>query len=275
VRGDGCRANLNLMAVVRDHAVLLRRHPYGESSLVVHVLTREHGRVALLAKGAYRPTSRYFGVLDFGATLELEYSRAPRSELGLLRAGAVLRTRRGLERELERWRAACGAWELVESLARDDDADPLLYDLLEATLDELARSDTPWRTHTRFVLHVLEHAGLSPALSTCAMCGGAAPAYTTGRAWFSAGAGGRLCTRCAQAARASGRRVGTLPLAVLDDARALLSGADDARQANWTAARTDLVRDFVGRFLDYHLETRLKSQRAFLAAPNRNAPAVR
>ena len=52
----------------RDHAVLLRRHPYGESSLVVHVLTREHGRVALLAKGAYRPTSRYFGVLDFGAT---------------------------------------------------------------------------------------------------------------------------------------------------------------------------------------------------------------
>jgi recombinational DNA repair protein (RecF pathway) len=148
-----------------------------------------------------------------------------------------------------------------------------LYDLLEATLDELARTSTPWRTHTRFVLHVLEHAGLSPALSTCAMCGGAAPANTTGRAWFSAGAGGRLCARCAQAARASGRRVGTLPLAVLDDARSLLASTDDDRQANWTSTRTDLVRDFVGRFLDYHLETRLKSQRAFLAVKNRNAPA--
>jgi hypothetical protein len=101
------------------------------------------------------------------------------------------------------------------------------------------------------------------------MCGGAAPANTTGRAWFSAGAGGRLCARCAQAARASGRRVGTLPLAVLDDARSLLASTDDDRQANWTSTRTDLVRDFVGRFLDYHL----KSQRAFLAVKNRNAPA--
>jgi hypothetical protein len=69
------------------------------------------------------------------------------------------------------------------------------------------------------------------------------------------------------------RRVGTLPLAVLDDARSLLASTDDDRQANWTSTRTDLVRDFVGRFLDYHLETRLKSQRAFLAVKNRNAPA--
>jgi len=172
------------MAIICDHAVVLRRYPYGESSLVVHVLTREHGRVALLAKGAYRPTSRYFGVLDFGATLELEYSRAPRSDLGLLRAGSVLRTRRGLG-------AAC---------------------------------------------------------AQASACSGREPS-------------------------ASGRRVGTLPLAVLDDARSLLASTDDDRQANWTSTRTDLVRDFVGRFLDYHLETRLKSQRAFLAVKNRNAPA--
>jgi hypothetical protein len=34
--------------------------------------------------------------------------------------------------------------------------------------------------------------------------------------------------------------------------------------------RIDRVRDFVGRFLDYHLETRPRTHRAFLAAPNRN-----
>jgi hypothetical protein len=37
---------------------------------------------------------------------------------------------------------------------------------------------------------------------------------------------------------------------------------------------TVLVRDFVGRFLDFHLETRPRSQRAFLDSPNRNAPAA-
>jgi hypothetical protein len=30
------------------------------------------------------------------------------------------------------------------------------------------------------------------------------------------------------------------------------------------------ARDFVGRFLDYHLEARPKSHRTFLAAPDRN-----
>ena len=32
------------------------------------------------------------------------------------------------------------------------------------------------------------------------------------------------------------------------------------------------VRDFVERFLDYHLEARPRSHREFLAVPNRNSP---
>jgi DNA repair protein RecO (recombination protein O) len=262
--------------VVHDSAILLRRHPYSESSLVVHAMTRHHGRVALLAKGAYRASSRYYGVLDLGPTLELEYSRAANAELGTLRAGSVARTRRALERDLGRWRAACTTWELVECVAREDDPDPLLYDLFEATLDELARADDPWRAQVRFELQLLEHIGLAPALSSCAMCGGAAPARgAPARAWFSAGAGGRLCARCAESARGTGRRVGTLPEAVLADARALLvEGPTAAAAAAWTEGRVERVRDFAGRFLDYHLESRLKSQRAFLAAPNRNAPAA-
>ncbi|MEY2807596.1 MAG: hypothetical protein RIR65_2013 [Planctomycetota bacterium] len=264
------------MPNIRDTAILLRRHPWAESSLVVHALTRHHGRVALLAKGAYRATSRYYGVLDHGPTLELEYARTERAELGTLRAGSVVRTRRALERDLERWRAACTSWELVECVARPDDPDPLLFDLLEATLDALARGEDPWRAQVRFELQVLEHIGLAPALLGCAMCGGAAPARgAPARAWFSAGAGGRLCARCAEAARTTGRRVGTLPEAVLADARALACGVPDAEESSaWPAARVERVRDFVGRFLDYHLESRLKSQGSFLAAPNRNAPAA-
>ena len=272
------RATLSCRRVplVHDTAILLRRHPWAESSLVVHVLTRHHGRVALLAKGAYRATSRYYGVLDHGATLELEYARSDRAELGTLRAGAVVRTRRALERDLERWRAACTTWELVECVARADDPDPLLFDLHEATLDALTRTDEPWRAQVCFELQLLEHIGLAPALVGCAMCGGAAPARgVPARAWFSAGAGGRLCARCAESARASGRRVGTLPESVLGDARAAsLEGQAAEHAAPWSSVRVERVRDFVGRFLDYHLESRLKSQRAFLAAPNRNAPAA-
>jgi hypothetical protein len=35
------------------------------------------------------------------------------------------------------------------------------------------------------------------------------------------------------------------------------------------------VRDLAARFLEYHLESRPKSYRQFLAAPNRNRPRAR
>jgi len=46
------------MAESRDQALLLRRIPFRESSLVLHLLTRDHGRIALMAKGARRANNR-------------------------------------------------------------------------------------------------------------------------------------------------------------------------------------------------------------------------
>ena len=68
-----------------DRGIMLRRTPFGETSLVVHVLTPNHGRVELMAKGAHRPRSRFFGVLDWFDTLELSWVRRGDSELGTLR----------------------------------------------------------------------------------------------------------------------------------------------------------------------------------------------
>ena len=61
----------------RDHRVtgqpgfVLHSYPYKETSLIVDVLTRDHGRVALVAKGAKRPYSRLRGVLQTFQPLSL------------------------------------------------------------------------------------------------------------------------------------------------------------------------------------------------------------
>lgn len=43
------------MRVTQQPAFVLHRYPYGETSLIVELLTRDHGRVGVLAKGARRP----------------------------------------------------------------------------------------------------------------------------------------------------------------------------------------------------------------------------
>ena len=270
-------------ATSREPAILLRRHRYGESSLVVRALARSGQRVSVIAKGAYRPKSAYYGVLDLFDTLELEWSESPRSELGSLRAARPLVLRRALSRDLGRYRAALAAVELADLAARPGAPEPRLYEILERALDRMAGPGEPGVALVAFEMRFLRVLGLFPALDTCASCG--APPETRGeRATFSAGAGGRLCARCATDAREAGRRVGTLPRGVLRTA-ASLAAADDDALARARLAPRDLAaaRDFAERFLEYHLETRPRSWRGGAldragrvarTAPRGSAPAT-
>lgn len=261
------------MPTYRDRALVLKRYPFSESSLVVHVGTREHGRVHVMAKGAYRTSARYYAVLDLLDTLEIEWDESPRRDLANLRAATIVERRRSIPEDPRRWSAACSLLELADLAFRPAHPDPNLYDLLEANLAALDdAASAPDCVLVAFELGFLERLGLTPALESCAACGGPAPEVRAdpARAAFSAGAGGRLCPTCADEARAAGRRVGTLPVRTLADALGFAQrGA--AAGAELDQERIDRVRDFVGRFLDYHLEARPRTHRAFLSAPNRNA----
>ncbi|MCY3000400.1 MAG: DNA repair protein RecO [Planctomycetota bacterium] len=258
----------------RDLGLILRRFPYGESSLVLHVLTREHGRVHVIAKGAYRPTSRYYAALDLFDTLELEWSARPGAELvQLVLAGIEIRRAR-ISHDLGAFTAGVTALDLAALGSHEGHANAELFATLSTALDRLAAQVPPAAALVEFELAFLHNLGLAPALTACASCGGAAPPLEQepdepARAAFSASSGGRLCSGCAIVARAAGRRVGTLPASVLELGDAILARRVDA--ATLAEVELERVRDFVARFLEVHLESRPSSYQQFLAAHNRNA----
>jgi len=51
------------MRVSQQSAFVLHHRHYSETSLLLEAFTPEHGRVALIAKGARRPNSRQYGIL--------------------------------------------------------------------------------------------------------------------------------------------------------------------------------------------------------------------
>ena len=250
-----------------DRALVLRRFPYGESSLVVQALTERSGRVHLLAKGAYRPKSGFFGVLDLFDTLTLSWRTSTKSELATLAAARIETRRRGITRSLATYRAALSTLELATLGAQVGRPDPGLFGEVAASLDRLASGRIqPSVERVVFDLRFLQNLGLAPALEHCAACGGPADTLSERggrRVPFSAGAGGRLCSRCAVEARESGRRVGTLPLEVVRIADDLSTAADPKlERIRLGDAQAGRVQDFVNRFLEYHLETRPRSRRA-------------
>lgn len=71
------------MAEVRDYALLLRRIPYSDTSLICHFLTAAHGRISLMARGARRPKSSFRASLEPLHDLQISW-RPGRSGMGTL-----------------------------------------------------------------------------------------------------------------------------------------------------------------------------------------------
>ena len=98
-------------------AFVLHSYPYKETSLIVDLFTRDHGRVAVVAKGAKRPLSKLRGVLQTFQPLSVSWSG--KSELRTLIdaewVGGML--------PIERNALLCGFYLnelLVKLIARDD-----------------------------------------------------------------------------------------------------------------------------------------------------------
>ncbi|SPE29958.1 DNA repair protein RecO [Burkholderiales bacterium] len=60
--------------VDQQPAFVLHSYPWRETSLIVDVLTRDHGRVGLVARGAKRPTSQFRGLLAPFAPIAASWS---------------------------------------------------------------------------------------------------------------------------------------------------------------------------------------------------------
>ena len=242
-------------------ALLLRRFPFGESSLVLHILTPEAGRVALLAKGAYRPSSGFFAAFDLFDTLRLRWSSRPGQELGLVTRAQVHARRAALAEDLERYRAGLGLLELAQATAREGHEEHILFRWLEGWLDLLQAGQVPAGLVTIAAgLGLLRQNGLAPAFLACASCG-ATPGTRTGRVPFSTARGGRLCSACAALEHARGQALESLSLNVMRVAASLME-ATPAMLAH-TRLESDLtqtLRGLVARFLEYHLDTRLRSR---------------
>jgi len=118
-------------------AILLRRTKYSDTSLIVTWLTREHGKLKTMAKGALRPKSAFAGVLDLFFETEMAFVRSARSEIHTLREVALRDPFEGLRKDYARVELAAYFVELLELTVELEHPVPELYDLLHRALGYL------------------------------------------------------------------------------------------------------------------------------------------
>lgn len=122
------------MRVELEPCVILHRRAYRDTSLMLDVFSRAHGRMGLIARGARRPKARWRGVLEPLRTLRLSWSG--RGEMQTLTAAESHRAAPA-PRGDNLYGAFYGA-ELVLRLTARQDPYPRLFDSLCELITQLA-----------------------------------------------------------------------------------------------------------------------------------------
>jgi DNA repair protein RecO (recombination protein O) len=238
----------------KTEAVVLRSIRYGEADRILHLFTRDRGRVGAIAKGARKTTSRFGGRLEPFSHVELVLHEG-RGELHTVTAADLVRSHDASR--VDSYRMAVGhiALEAVLRLFLEGDANPRAFHALTrflGLLDEMSVA-LPARPALdplvlSFQLKLLWLSGYLPHLAGCASCG-----EERALVGFSAQAGGGVCAAC---------EGGSLPVSPegFGGIRALLERplADAAEAGLIERARRDALRVIESSY-EYHGGFRMRT----------------
>jgi DNA repair protein RecO (recombination protein O) len=232
------------MPLVATPAVVLKVTPYSETSKIVRLLTRDHGLVSALARGARRARSPTGAGLDLFAVGVAAVRMKPSTDLHALIGFDLTRAHPHVAADVARFGAAA---TLVELALKCAPAEPHaeLFERLEEGLDALDRAAEGEAEAAALAAcwRLVSALGFEPALDRCAVCGEPVRAPVA----FSAAQGGALC----RAHRAGGEKHTRLAEPDRTALAALLEGRwpEPPLDARHAAAHRRLLMSFIRHHL--------------------------
>jgi len=152
--------------------LILRTRPLTETSLIVHWLTPELGRIATVAKGARRPKSPFAGKLDLFYAADFSFSRSRRSELHHLREVKLHGTHGAIREDLVKLQQAAYAANFLEQATETETPLPVIFELVRGFLKFLCEQKPSPQNIFALELKLLHELGLAPDLATARLTPG-------------------------------------------------------------------------------------------------------
>lgn len=151
--------------IIRTEAVVLRSLDYGETSQIVTMLTREKGKLGVMAKGARRTKSQFGATLQPMAYTQVVFYYKPTRDLQILSESSHVESFHRLRRSLKHITIGLRIVELVDALIEEEDPQPDIFALTIQALRHLNRTDTRVANLWPYVqLRMAERLGIAPSI---------------------------------------------------------------------------------------------------------------
>lgn len=189
--------------LTNDQAVCIRTVDYSETSQVVTFFARNTGKLPVIAKGAKRIRNPFGGPIELFSYGNIAFSDSTRDKLATLVEFEPLEEIAGssaIAQDLFVLNCCLFAAELVNSLTKDYDPHPGLFDMLIVFLQQAGnqKESSRGRLLVRLILFqlgLLKEIGLSPVFDYCVNCNSPFDIHWP-EIYFSVNAKGLICKDC-------------------------------------------------------------------------------
>lgn len=175
--------------VEKVEGIVLNEKSYRETSKILNVLTREHGIIGVIAKGAKSiksPLRSGTGKMIYG-NFYIVYKEG---KLSTLTNVDVINYFKTIKTDIDKISYASFLLELASQVTRNH-LDHGIYDLLISALYKIDEGFDPMVITNIVELKYLDYLGVMPNLDCCSICGN-----KTGIVTISSSTGGYVCKNC-------------------------------------------------------------------------------
>jgi DNA repair protein RecO (recombination protein O) len=185
--------------VQKQASIVLHKYPYGESSFILKVLTEDFGLVSLIAKGAKKPKSPFYGQFDAPHLLELVYYDKAGRQLHTLGETSLIKSRSHYQNELMHSALTLVLREIILKSIHEGEGAHEIFELLDVSLSwsEAQEVITPLQSYIilgRYIYRFAQIMGFGIQYENCQNCQTKLKLDRLHHLDFSEG--GFLCTEC-------------------------------------------------------------------------------
>ncbi len=162
---------------------------YSETSKILNIITKEHGLIGVIAKGARNMKSPFRSFTDklTYANFMIYYKE---DKLSTLTEVNIINSFKSIKKDINKISYAAYLLELAEGVIKQNN-DKNIYDLLISTLLKIEEDFDPLVLMNILELKYLYYLGVMPIIDECALCG-----RKTGIVTLSSYRGGYVCSHC-------------------------------------------------------------------------------
>ena len=174
--------------IERVEGIIIKEKSYSETSKIIDVITKEHGIISILAKGARSlksPLRSSSTKLTYGY-FNITYKEG---KLSSLKEIDVINFYKNIKKNIKKISYASYILELVEQVIKQTKGENIYYNLI-FSLDKIESGLNPQIITNILELKCLRSLGVMPILDRCSVCG------NENIITISSDAGGFLCRNC-------------------------------------------------------------------------------